>query len=138
MAHSIEARVPFLDHRLVEFALGLPDAFKIGNAVTKRVLREAMRGIVPDRIRDRVDKIAFETPDAVWIKGPYRAWFRGQLAEAVEISDRLVPASSLIRFDAISNGTRPFDREWWRAISFGHWMRAFAVAAPTRAQWRQA
>jgi asparagine synthase (glutamine-hydrolysing) len=138
MAHSVESRVPFLDHRLVEFSMGLPDALKIGGGVTKRVLRDAMSGILPDRIRDRVDKIGFETPESVWMTGDRRGWFRGQLRQAIEISDRFVPASAVIRFDAIAAGTQPFDRAPWRAISFGQWMRAFAVAAPTRAQWRQA
>jgi asparagine synthase (glutamine-hydrolysing) len=138
MAHSVESRVPFLDHRLVEFALGLPAEFKIGGGVTKRVLRAAMSGVLPDRIRDRVDKIGFETPESRWITGDRRMWFRSQLEQAVEISNRLVPASTLIRMDAMARGTRPFDREPWRAISLGQWMRAFAVAAPTRGQWRQA
>jgi asparagine synthase (glutamine-hydrolysing) len=134
MAHSVEARVPFLDHRLVEFALGLPDAFKIGAGVTKRVLRAAMSGILPDPIRDRVDKIAFETPEAYWMKGPHHNWFRSEIATAVEISNRFVPSSTLIRFDATVAGTRPYDREAWRAISFGQWMHAFGVAAPSSRQ----
>lgn len=138
MAHSVESRVPFLDHRLVEFALGLPAGFKIGGGVTKRVLRAAMSGILPDRIRDRVDKIGFETPESRWIAGDGRDWFRSELAHAVEISNRLVPASTLIRLDAMTRGTRRFDREPWRAISLGQWMRAFAVAAPTRGRWPQA
>jgi asparagine synthase (glutamine-hydrolysing) len=138
MAHSVESRVPFLDHRLVEFSMGLPDALKIGGGVTKRVLRDAMSGIVPDRTRDRVDKIGFETPEAVWMTGGQRGWFRAELQKAIEISDRFVPASAVIHFDAIAAGTRPFDRAPWRAISFGHWMRAFSVAAPTRARWRPA
>lgn len=60
MAHSVEARVPFLDHRLVEFAFSLPDAMKINGMERKRVLRKAMRGIVPDSIRLRSDKIGFK------------------------------------------------------------------------------
>jgi asparagine synthase (glutamine-hydrolysing) len=134
MAHSVESRVPFLDHRLVEFSIGLPDALKIGGGVTKRVLRDAMSGILPDRIRDRVDKIGFETPESVWMTGSERHWFRTELQRAVELSDQFVPPSSMIHFDGIVAGTRPFDRAPWRAISFGHWMRAFDVAAPTRGQ----
>ena len=138
MAHSVESRVPFLDHRVVECALGLPDEFKIGGGVTKRVLRAAMSGVLPDRVRDRVDKVGFETPEPLWMAGAQRQWFRSELQQAVEISNRFVPASTLIRFDSMTTGTRPFDREPWRAISFGQWMRAFAVAAPTRAQLQTA
>jgi asparagine synthase (glutamine-hydrolysing) len=134
MAHSVESRVPFLDHRVVEFALGLPDAFKIGGGVTKRVLRAAMSGVLPDRTRDRIDKIGFETPESLWMTGERRHWFREELSRAVEASDRLVPASAVIHLDAMANGTRPFDRGPWRAISLGKWMQSFGVAAPTRAQ----
>ena len=136
MAHSVESRVPFLDHRVVEFALGLEDEFKLGGGVTKRVLREAMRGVLPDRVRERVDKIAFETPESEWMRGNHSAWFRSQLERAVAASNRLVPASTLIHFDAMVAGTRPVTRLPWRAISLGHWMQAFEVASPTRARWR--
>ena len=138
MAHSVESRVPFLDHRVVELSLGLPDAYKIGGGVTKRVLRAAMSGVLPDRIRDRVDKVGFETPESRWMTGEERHWFRSQLQEAIERSGRFIPASTIIRFDGMAAGTRPFTREPWRAISFGQWMRAFSVAAPTRAQARPA
>ena len=60
MAHSIEARVPFLDHRLVELAFSLPDALKIKGLDRKRVLREAMKGTVPKSILARTDKIGFK------------------------------------------------------------------------------
>jgi asparagine synthase (glutamine-hydrolysing) len=134
MAHSVESRVPFLDHRLVEFALGLPDVFKLGGGVTKRVLRTAMSGVLPDRIRDRVDKIAFETPESSWMTGEGRGWFRAELVQAIEITNRFIPASTLVRFDAMAAGSRPYDREPWRAISLGHWLRAFGAAAPARIQ----
>ncbi len=63
MAHSIEARVPFLDHELVEFVIGLPGDFKVSRGVTKRVFREAVRGLIPAKIVARVDKIGFATPE---------------------------------------------------------------------------
>ncbi len=59
MAHSIEARVPFLDVRLVDFAFSLPETLKIRGVTTKYVLREAMRGLIPEEIRTRKDKIGF-------------------------------------------------------------------------------
>ena len=68
MAHSIEARVPFLDHRVVEFAFRLPGSLKIKGVETKHVLREAMRGVLPEDIRARKDKIGFRAePDATWM-----------------------------------------------------------------------
>jgi asparagine synthase (glutamine-hydrolysing) len=75
MAHGIEARVPFLDHRLVEFSIGIGDRHKIVGGDTKRVRRSAMRGILPELVRNRRDKLGFATPE--------EDWFRGPLSEAV-------------------------------------------------------
>lgn len=68
MAHSVEARVPFLDHRLVSFALGLPVDWKLRGPWNKFVLREAMRGRIPESVRSRVDKMGFPTPARQWVR----------------------------------------------------------------------
>lgn len=70
MRWSIETRVPFLDYRLVEYAMSLPSCCKIRNGTTKYILRKALRGLVPDRILDRKDKIGFVAPDGDWMKVP--------------------------------------------------------------------
>jgi asparagine synthase (glutamine-hydrolysing) len=67
MAASVESRLPFLDHRLVEFVFQLPVHFKFDGKVTKGVLRQAMAGDIPESIRTRRDKVGFETPVARWI-----------------------------------------------------------------------
>ncbi|MBI5844441.1 MAG: asparagine synthase (glutamine-hydrolyzing) [Deltaproteobacteria bacterium] len=59
MSHSIESRVPFLDHRLVDFLFSLGDDWKIRGAVTKFIMRESMKGILPEAVRTRKDKIGF-------------------------------------------------------------------------------
>jgi asparagine synthase (glutamine-hydrolysing) len=69
MASSVESRVPFLDHRLVEFVFRLPAHYKLRGSVSKGILREAMAGIVPDQILRRNDKIGFATPVGRWIAG---------------------------------------------------------------------
>ncbi|MBL4844267.1 MAG: asparagine synthase (glutamine-hydrolyzing) [Planctomycetes bacterium] len=61
MAHSVEARVPFLDHELAEFCLSLPDQLRLRGTETKLVLREAMKGILPEGVRSRRDKIGFRS-----------------------------------------------------------------------------
>jgi asparagine synthase (glutamine-hydrolysing) len=68
MAHSIEARVPFLDHRLVEYCTRLPGSFKYRNGHGKAILREAMRGCVPDRILNERSKLGFPVPIAQWFR----------------------------------------------------------------------
>jgi asparagine synthase (glutamine-hydrolysing) len=78
MHFSIESRVPFLSNRFGDLVLSMPPHFIIGpNGQSKYVFREAMRGLVPDRILDRMDKIGFENEEAVWLQTA-RPW-----AEAV-------------------------------------------------------
>lgn len=67
MASSLESRVPFLDHRLVEFVFRLPVHHKLNGAVSKGILRDAMTGAIPERILSRKDKIGFRTPLSRWI-----------------------------------------------------------------------
>ena len=70
MAHSVESRVPFLDHRLVEHALRLPARWKMSDGWNKRVLREAMAGRIPDSVRLRRQKFGFPTSSRRWFAGP--------------------------------------------------------------------
>jgi asparagine synthase (glutamine-hydrolysing) len=66
MAHSIEARVPFLDYRLVEFVFSLPTDQLIKDGTTKTILREAMRDVLPEAVRTRMDKMGYVTPEDIW------------------------------------------------------------------------
>jgi asparagine synthase (glutamine-hydrolysing) len=68
MHFSIESRVPFLDHRIVEFALSCPANALLKNGETKRLLRDAMRGVVPDAVIDRKDKLGFANPEIAWVR----------------------------------------------------------------------
>ncbi len=67
MRFGIEARVPYLDYRVVEYIASLPLDQKLRRGVTKRVLRRAIRGLVPEAIRCRMDKMGFVTPEEVWM-----------------------------------------------------------------------
>jgi asparagine synthase (glutamine-hydrolysing) len=80
MAFSIEARVPLLDRALVELAMGLPVEWKLGGGQLKRVLREALRGLVPEAILARRDKIGFTAPTAPWMHGGLSEWWYDLLA----------------------------------------------------------
>ena len=68
MAFSVESRVPFLINELVEFSLSLRSCLKMKNGVTKYILRQAMKGIVPDSVLSRMDKLGFPAPDKEWMK----------------------------------------------------------------------
>jgi asparagine synthase (glutamine-hydrolysing) len=71
MAASIESRVPFLDHPLVEFTARLPERLKLRGGTTKYILREAMRDVLPPEILTR-GKMGFPVPIGAWLRGPYR------------------------------------------------------------------
>ncbi len=73
MAHGVECRMPFLDHRLVEFCFSLPEKSIVSGGYTKRVLREAMKGLVPDSTRLNRTKIGFNAPIVEWFLGPLKA-----------------------------------------------------------------
>jgi len=73
MASGVEIRMPFMDWRLVSFAFALPWTSRIGAGFTKRILRDSVRGLVPDPLRSRRDKIGWNSPKHVWFRGPLRA-----------------------------------------------------------------
>jgi len=126
MAHSVEARVPFLDYRLVEFALGLPEHYKIHRGVTKRVLREAMSGILPELVRTRTDKLGFQTPEEEWMRSSPEP-FRAALRRAVEGSEGIIRPAAITLFEDVIAGRRPFSFLPWRIIAFGAWKERFGV-----------
>lgn len=128
MAHGIEARVPFLDHPLAEFLLSLGNAHKISGIETKRVLRLAMRGLVPDPVLDRQDKLGFATPESEWARGPMGEVLR----EGVEIACRRFPG--ILRADGVRalaagmlDGRRAVDPWLWRVVNLGVWAERFSV-----------
>lgn len=127
MAHSVEARLPFLDPRLVEFCLGLPAEFKLAAGWTKRILRDAMRERLPESIRMRSDKIGFATAEPQWLRGPQREAFRRLALDAIDAADGiLTPAArQLVTRNFESRGS--YSTVVWRIISFGAWLRRFDV-----------
>jgi asparagine synthase (glutamine-hydrolysing) len=127
MQHSIEARVPFLDYRLVELTLGLREEEKLSRGVTKRVLREAMRGVLPEEVRARTDKIGFATAEEQWLRRELPDGFRAALRQAVEASHGILRPAALEHLEDVIAGARPFSYLPWRMISFGAWMRRFDV-----------
>src|SRR5207302_352185 len=72
MAFSVEARLPFLDARLVDFLLRVPARLKLRNGLGKYLLREAMAGRIPDAVRERTDKMGFVTPQDRWLRETLR------------------------------------------------------------------
>ncbi|MCZ2108582.1 MAG: asparagine synthase (glutamine-hydrolyzing) [Dehalococcoidia bacterium] len=127
MAFSREVRLPFLDHRLVEYCFGLPPDLLLHNAVTKVVLREAMRGIVPDEILDRKDKLAYSPPQRQWNRGPLRPWLEEMLQSAERRTEVFNPETVRNVRDELKHGRG--DTLVWRVASTEAWFRAMVDSA---------
>tara|TARA_Y200000002_G_scaffold379883_1_gene390135 strand:- start:16932 stop:18818 length:1887 start_codon:yes stop_codon:yes gene_type:complete len=69
MSSGVEIRMPFMDHRLVTYTFSLPWTSKVGGTHTKRIMRDALKGILPEKIRVRRDKIGWNAPLHEWLKG---------------------------------------------------------------------
>ncbi|MGE0516315.1 MAG: asparagine synthase (glutamine-hydrolyzing) [Hyphomicrobiaceae bacterium] len=128
MAHSIEARVPFLDHPLVEFMLGLGNDHKIVGGDTKRVLRVAMAGILPDKVLQRRDKLGFATPEQIWFRGPLRGAIEDRIESTIWRYPDLMNARSVRTLvKDMLNGDRPLDFMLWRIVNLGIWGERFCI-----------
>jgi asparagine synthase (glutamine-hydrolysing) len=127
MAHSIEARTPFLDHRLVEFACSLPSSFKLENGLSKRVLRSGLSGVVPPEILDRRDKMGFVTPEQIWLEKDGRKDLLAAAKETIERAKGCLSPHLLSHCEKIADGRIPFSSLPWRVVSFGQWMDCFSV-----------
>ena len=128
MAFSIESRVPFLTPPLVNFLFTLPEEYVIaGDGTTKAVFRQAMRGIVPDAVLDRRDKMGFPTPERNWLLSA-RSWVNRVLESE---SAAQVPAIDIGRAQAewaqIVQGSMQYDSRVWRWVNMILWVQKFAV-----------
>lgn len=128
MAFSVESRVPFLTPALVNFMFSLPEKFLVADDGTSKVVfRHAMRGIVPDSILDRRDKIGFATPEKKWLSN-----LDGWVSRVLE--SKVADSIPFFRMDAIRNewnsvreGRKPFDFRVWRWLNLIHWTERLQV-----------
>jgi asparagine synthase (glutamine-hydrolysing) len=126
MAFSIESRVPYLDLRLVEYVASLPLDRKIHNGVTKKVLRDAVKGIVPESIRSRMDKMGFVTPEEVWMKETLRPFVLGVLrADSFRARPYWDPDAVLESYQGYLDGRSAYSPEIWRIVCAELWLRKF-------------
>jgi asparagine synthase (glutamine-hydrolysing) len=125
MAASIESRVPFLDHKLVEFAAQLPDEWKLSGLTTKRILRTAMKGLLPESILSR-PKMGFPVPFSSWMRGGWNATARDILLDRQSRERGIIhPAAvdALLR-DHASGVAEGGDR-LWSLLNLELWFRTF-------------
>ena len=125
MAASIESRVPFLDHRLVEFASALPARLKLRGFTTKWILREAVKGLLPAEILNR-PKMGFPVPFAVWMRGRWADVARDVLLDARSRQRGLIDAAAVERLiDAHRRGEAAGGDPIWSLLNLELWYRTF-------------
>lgn len=125
MAHGVEARVPFLDHSLVEFAATIPADIKFKNGELKRLLKSVFSSHLPPEIRNRKDKMGFPVPLNLWLKnggkardyigdilGSQRARERGYLLKGLSV-------------DKVLDGQSIYGRNLWALLSLEIWHQQF-------------
>ena len=132
MAFGVESRVPFVDHLFVEWVAKLPSSLRLSRGWTKRILREALRGILPEHIRTRRSKLGFSTPEPAWLAGPLSTWFRDTLSAPLylgEVVDVRGVKHILERYQA-GDRSLPVENLLFRLAMYESWARQFLGAKP--------
>jgi asparagine synthase (glutamine-hydrolysing) len=124
MAVSLEARVPLLDHDVVEFAWRLPRSLKIRGRSQKWILRQVLARHVPSKLFER-PKTGFGVPVGQWLRGPLNEWVADLLDEARLIEDGIFdPAVVADTRRAHREGRGNHDQRLWAILMFQSWWRA--------------
>ena len=125
MYYSVESRLPFLDHRLVERTLSMDDQYILNKGQTKYILRNALKGYLPEKIRNRNDKIGFETPSDDWFRNED---FKHIIMKVLQ-SDHFKGIGIIDSTKAIGlyemhlTGRKNISREIWKWINLDFWFQ---------------
>ena len=123
MAFSLESRAPLLDYRLIEHAASVPSALKMRGLTMKRVLREAVRDLLPPPIYARRDKMGMPTPTAQWFRGELYPWIEQCLSE--KPSGLLSPTYARQALREHKSGARDRSNDLWKMLNVESWWRVF-------------
>ncbi|MBT8517344.1 asparagine synthase (glutamine-hydrolyzing) [Polynucleobacter paneuropaeus] len=131
MLSGVEIRMPFMDHRLVEFCFSLPWNFKIGNGYTKKIIRDAVSDFVPNKICWRKNKIGFNSPMVDWLKGPLNTWAKDTIHSRDFLENDWVsyPKAKKI-IDRIDSGSAKWSdgEQFWSQVQKVLWCRSLKFA----------
>ena len=124
MAASIESRVPFLDHKLIEFATHLPTDMKLRGTTTKYILREAMKGVLPEEILTR-KKMGFPVPIGAWFRGPYQHIVNEYVLSERALQRGLFSPDYVRQLTARHQAGENHAERLWMLVNFEIWQRRF-------------
>jgi asparagine synthase (glutamine-hydrolysing) len=134
MAHSLEARVPFCDPEVAELALALPRSMKVRRLAKKRLLREAVAGLVPKEIM-QARKQGFSIPAAAWLRGDLQPFAREALSPArVREQGFFEPDTVTGLLDRHVSGKEDLSRQIWGLLMFSLWHDRYAQQAANGAR----
>jgi asparagine synthase (glutamine-hydrolysing) len=129
MAASLEARMPFMDHQLAAFVSGLPDEWRVRGLTTKRILREAMRRVLPAAILER-PKIGFRVPVNEWFRGRMRGYLTDCLTGAdSRTRDYYRPEALRGYVEEHAAGRQNHEKLLWSLLTLEIWHREYGLAA---------
>jgi asparagine synthase (glutamine-hydrolysing) len=124
MGVSLEARIPFLDHRLVEWAWKIPQSMKIKNGSGKWLLRQVLYQYVPKDLVDR-PKMGFGIPLASWLRGPLKDWAENLLSEKkLREGGFFQPTFIREKWEEHLKGKRHWHFNLWNVLMFQAWLEA--------------
>ena len=132
MAWSVESRVPFLDHNLVEFIIGLPNEYKFRGGRTKAILRAGMRGVVPDEILDRRDKMGFVTPQSEWMMSNLDRFIESLCRDSAAVMGRWIDLDAAFKdWHLSSPRKKSLNQDWlFRIGVLSQWIECFKIGRP--------
>ncbi|MHC1791933.1 asparagine synthase (glutamine-hydrolyzing) [Solidesulfovibrio sp.] len=119
MAHSIEVRCPYLDHRIVAYANSLPGSYKIRNGINKYIQKRALAGVLPEELINR-PKEGFVQPIYAWMHGPLKGFVRGHVASLPDrVFDQAFVGTVMDRFET---GDQTVNAKVWTLACCGMWL----------------
>ncbi len=128
MMNSIESRLPFLDHRLVEFCLALPDNYIIRNGATKAVLRESLKDTLPPKVYSRHSKLGFPGPEEALFKHNYE-FINGIFKECIHLFPGIFSPQLADMHAAYYNNKISYNNILFRTLAFATWAKEFNLMA---------
>ncbi len=132
MATSVESRVPFLDHKLVEFTARMPDTMKLRGGTTKFVLRESMKGVLPDQIISR-SKMGFPVPIGRWFRGPFKSIIDEYVLSDRALARDVFEPDFVRRLVSLHQSGEDHSERLWALLNFEIWLRQFFDGEKTSA-----